>query len=249
MWRLLCQDRLLRATMRVFRGIFDQRFALYKSRIHASYSNLGNFESIWNLNTTTTQPPPPRDREILEDKEVYATRRALKRAFNPLLLILKFLLADGLRKLASRCTSRLKGFTTLKWSNGFGKVTEISSPDVQLVFKMVEENPNFLDVWLTYKSQVYLFRYVNSKSAVFWGSMKQDFVIERQLHPEKCTAWGAISKNGIIVPFWIEDKNQIPVTVNSDHYLLVLNKIHHCSSTKFIKIDASESTDSDSCKT
>ena len=39
--------------------------------------------------------------------------------------------------------------------------------------------------------------------------------ITRPLHSLKCTAWVAISKHGIIGPFWFEDDNEQCVTINT----------------------------------
>ena len=41
---------------------------------------------------------------------------------------------------------------------------------------------------------------------------------------KKCTPWVAISKHGIIGPFWFEDKNEQPQTVNRERYVAVLRK-------------------------
>ena len=40
-----------------------------------------------------------------------------------------------------------------------------------------------------------------------------------------CAAWVAISKHGIIGPFWFENANQEPVTVRKERYIEVLNKL------------------------
>ena len=40
----------------------------------------------------------------------------------------------------------------------------------------------------------------------------------------KSTAWAAISKNGIIGPFWFEDDNERSLTINTERYVQVLVK-------------------------
>ena len=40
-----------------------------------------------------------------------------------------------------------------------------------------------------------------------------------------CAAWVAISKHGIIGPFWFENANQERVTVRKERYIEVLNKL------------------------
>ena len=89
----------------------------------------------------------------------------------------------------------------------------------------VRENPAFLnDVWFTDECHFHLSGYVNSKNQVFWGSEKPDFCLQRPIHSIKCTAWMAISKHGLIGPFWFEDADGKALTVNKDRYLQVLVK-------------------------
>ena len=66
--------------------------------------------------------------------------------------------------------------------------------------------------------------HVNSKNNIFWGTAPPEDVLQRPLHSTKCTAWVAISKHGIIGPFWFEDENGQSVTVNTERYLVVLRK-------------------------
>ena len=47
----------------------------------------------------------------------------------------------------------------------------------------------------------------------------------KPLHSVKCTAWVAISKHGIIRPFWSEDDNERSVTINTERYVQVLGKV------------------------
>ena len=47
--------------------------------------------------------------------------------------------------------------------------------------------------------------HVNSKNNVFWGTQAPEEVLQRPLYSLKCTAWVAISKHGIIGPYWFED--------------------------------------------
>ena len=69
-----------------------------------------------------------------------------------------------------------------------------------------------------------LSRHVNSKNNVFWGSTPPQHCLQRPLHSIKCTAWITISKHGIIGPYWFEDKNERPVTVNTQRYIEALQK-------------------------
>ena len=55
--------------------------------------------------------------------------------------------------------------------------------------------------------------HVNSKNNIFWGSTPPEFCLQRPIHSVKCTAWVAISKHGVIGPFWFEDDNMRYVQV------------------------------------
>ncbi|KAK2176946.1 hypothetical protein NP493_628g00012 [Ridgeia piscesae] len=48
--------------------------------------------------------------------------------------------------------------------------------------------------------------------------------VQWPLHSTKCTSWVAISKHGIIGPFWFEDENGQSVMVNIERYLVLLRK-------------------------
>uniref|UniRef100_UPI00358E2E41 uncharacterized protein n=1 Tax=Myxine glutinosa TaxID=7769 RepID=UPI00358E2E41 len=89
----------------------------------------------------------------------------------------------------------------------------------------IEEDPDFLDdVWFSDEAHFLLCGHVNSKNNVFWGTQAPDEVLQRPLHSVKCTAWVAISKHGIIGPFWFEDADEEAVTVTKERYIVVLNK-------------------------
>ena len=49
-------------------------------------------------------------------------------------------------------------------------------------------------------------------------------MLQRPLHSVKCTAWVAMSKHGIIGPYWFEDDDGQSQTINKEHYMAVLNK-------------------------
>ena len=65
---------------------------------------------------------------------------------------------------------------------------------------------------------------MNSKNNIFWGSKPPEHCLQRPLHSVKRTAWVAISKHGIIGPFWFEDDNERSVTMNTERYVQVLGK-------------------------
>ena len=89
----------------------------------------------------------------------------------------------------------------------------------------IEDNPDFLDhVWFSGEVHFLLSGYVNSKNNVYWGTAPPEEVLQRPLPSVKCTAWVAISKHGIIGPYWFEDENERSQTVNKERYVAVLRK-------------------------
>jgi len=66
--------------------------------------------------------------------------------------------------------------------------------------------------------------HMNSKNHILWGSTPPEHSLQRPLHSVKCTAWVAISKHGIIGPFWFEDNNKRSVTINTNRYVQMLGK-------------------------
>lgn len=89
----------------------------------------------------------------------------------------------------------------------------------------IEEEPDFLDdLWTSDEAHFTLEGHVNSKNNVFWGSEPPNEVLQRPLHSKKCTAWVALSKHGIIGPFFFEDAQENAVTITKERYLEVLHK-------------------------
>jgi len=66
--------------------------------------------------------------------------------------------------------------------------------------------------------------HVNSTSNIFWGSTPPEHCLQRPLDSLKCTAWVAISKHGIVGPFWFEDDNERSVTIITERYVQMLGK-------------------------
>ena len=70
----------------------------------------------------------------------------------------------------------------------------------------IEVNPDFLDhVWSSDEARFLLSGHVNSKNNVYWGTAPLEEVLQRPLHSVNWTAWVAISKHGIIGPYWFEE--------------------------------------------
>ena len=72
------------------------------------------------------------------------------------------------------------------------------------------------DVWFSDEARFLLSGHVNSKNSIFWGTTPPEVCLQRPLHSMKCTA---ISKHGIIGPYWFEDDNEQSVIVNTERYL------------------------------
>ena len=61
-----------------------------------------------------------------------------------------------------------------------------------------------------------------------WGSEPPNVVTTKSLHSRKCTAWCALSSDGIIGPYWFEDNAENAVTVNQENYRHVIKKFTAC---------------------
>ena len=89
----------------------------------------------------------------------------------------------------------------------------------------IDAVPDFLDnVWLSDEAHFLLSGHVNSKSNIFWGSTSPEHCLQKPLHSVKFTAWVAISKHGMIGPFWFEYDNERSVTIDTERYVQVLGK-------------------------
>ena len=63
---------------------------------------------------------------------------------------------------------------------------------------------------------------LTAKIAYSGGTAAPNEMLQRPLHSKKCTAWVAMSKRGIIGPFWFGSENGEPVTVTKERYVEVL---------------------------
>ena len=89
----------------------------------------------------------------------------------------------------------------------------------------LQENPDFLDtVWFSDEAHFHLSGQINSKNAYFWGDSPPDYVLEQPLHSPKCTAWAAISPQGIIGPFWFVDDDNTTTTVTAETYSAMVKR-------------------------
>ena len=60
-------------------------------------------------------------------------------------------------------------------------------------------------------------------SLILW--ITTEHCLQRPKHSLKFTAWVAISKYGIVGPFWFEDDNEHCVTINTNRYVKVIHKM------------------------
>ena len=86
-------------------------------------------------------------------------------------------------------------------------------------------SPQFLEnIWFSDEAHFHLDGRVNSQNYRYWGSEPPKDVAERPLHSKKCTAWCAMSAQGIIGPLWVEDSDGETATVNAMRYRKILEK-------------------------
>jgi len=89
----------------------------------------------------------------------------------------------------------------------------------------VKTNPAIVDLlWFSDESHFYLNSAINKKNCRHWGTEKPEYHLEKSLHSEKVTVWAALSKDGIIGPFFFEDQDGHAETINSERYLCILKK-------------------------
>lgn len=81
------------------------------------------------------------------------------------------------------------------------------------------------NVWFTDEAHFYLNGIVNSQNCRIWGKEVPNEVNERPLHSDKCTAWCALSANGIIGPLWFQEQGE-SVTINQERYRSVIDTFH-----------------------
>ena len=73
-------------------------------------------------------------------------------------------------------------------------------------------------------NKLYLPNIYNVQAEYWMSTQAPEEVLQRPLYSLKCTAWVAISKHGIIGPYWFEDNNEKALTVSKECYIAVFNK-------------------------
>ena len=80
------------------------------------------------------------------------------------------------------------------------------------------------NVWFSDEAHFLLSGHVNSQNNIFSGSSPPEHFLQRPLRSTICTAWVALSKLGIIGPYWFADDDEHTMTVNTERYLQILRK-------------------------
>lgn len=90
------------------------------------------------------------------------------------------------------------------------------------------EDQTYLDNWWwSDESHFLLSGHVNRQNMRFLGWSSPEEYEQRPLHSEKVTVWCALSRHGIIGPYFFEDDNGAAVTVNSTRYReTVIERFH-----------------------
>ena len=88
----------------------------------------------------------------------------------------------------------------------------------------IECDPEFLNhVWFSDEAH-FMLSSMSTARIIYSGVHKHQKRCFRGHYTLKCTAWVAISKHGIIGPYWFEDDNEKALTVTKERYIAVLNK-------------------------
>lgn len=80
------------------------------------------------------------------------------------------------------------------------------------------------NLWFSDEAHFHLDGQVSSQNHRFWGTQPPNEVAERPLHSEKCTAWCAISAQGICGPIWVEDDDGRTATVTAARYRRIIGR-------------------------
>jgi hypothetical protein len=96
------------------------------------------------------------------------------------------------------------------------------------VLASLHDDPSFLDNWWwSDESHFLLSGHVNRQNMRFLGWERPEEYEQRPLHSQKVTVWCALSRHGIIGPYFFEDGNGAPVTVDSVRYReMVIDRFH-----------------------
>lgn len=95
----------------------------------------------------------------------------------------------------------------------------------QSMSERIENNPGVLNlIFFSDEAHFHLSGHVNKQNMRFWARNQPHEHIQAPLSREKVTVWCAIGKGGIVGPFFFEDNEGNPVTVNSERYIEMLRR-------------------------
>uniref|UniRef100_A0A6P7G090 Uncharacterized protein LOC114336171 n=1 Tax=Diabrotica virgifera virgifera TaxID=50390 RepID=A0A6P7G090_DIAVI len=86
------------------------------------------------------------------------------------------------------------------------------------VLAMVYEQPLFFSVWFTDECHIHLNGFINRQTNRFLGFERPEIIVEKPLHSDRVTIWCAVSGNGLLDPYFVEDERRRPVTLNQVRY-------------------------------
>lgn len=85
--------------------------------------------------------------------------------------------------------------------------------------QIARENDNFLNnLIMSDEAHFHLNGYVNKQNCRFWGTHNPRALLQRELHPARCTVWCGVMADKIIGPYFFEDVDGQPETVNGALY-------------------------------
>ena len=212
-----------------FQNEYKKRISPSKSRIHAWTTKFVEHGSIENLNSKVSSGV------------TYSGRHPSARTPQNIDAVTASVLADP--KKSTRRRSQELGLKRTSLMNILHKDLHLHAYHIQICHQLTpadmakrtamcewfEEqlgaDDDFLNnVWFSDEAHFLLSGHVNSQNNVYWGSEKHDEVLQRPLHSEKCTVWAALSRHGIIGPFFFEDHQGKTTTVDTESYRDVLVK-------------------------
>ena len=89
------------------------------------------------------------------------------------------------------------------------------------------------NIWFSDECHFHLNGQVCSQNNRYWGTDPPQEVAEKPLHSQKCTAWCAISAQGISGPFWLEDSTGKTTTVTAARYRKILQRFWNGLQTRY----------------
>ena len=91
--------------------------------------------------------------------------------------------------------------------------------EMQAIF---EQNDNLI-LCISDEAHFYLDGMVNQQNCHYWASENLKQLHKRLLHSPKMMVWCTMDKTGVISPYFFKDDNRNVVTLNSEHYIEMIN--------------------------